>query len=91
MSQNQQKAVDKLIPSTYNDRIVNKKLKNFGGEKLNMTEKDRPSQLTGVKRAESEKMTETFALIQDSTVRKIALAYVEGLAAAAAYTPKVTA
>ncbi len=90
MSQNQQKVVDKLISSTYNDRIINKKLKNFGGEKLN-TEKDRPSQLTGVKRAESEKMTETFALIQDSTVRKIALAYVEGLAAAAAYTPKVTA
>lgn len=89
MSQNQQKSIDKLICSTYNVRIVNKHM-HFGGEKLNTIEKERPSQLTGVKRTESEKMTETFALIQDSTVRKIALAYVEGLAAAAC-TAKETA
>lgn len=58
---------------------------------MNSTENGRPSQLTDVKRAESEKMTKTFALIQDGTIRRIALAYVEGLAAAEAYDPKVTA
>ena len=43
---------------------------------------NRPSQLTEEERTETKKLTETFALITDDVSRRIALAFLEGMAAA---------
>lgn len=43
---------------------------------------NRPSQLTEEERAETKKLTETFMLIPDDVGKRIALAFLEGMAAA---------
>lgn len=56
-----------------------------------MNTKERPSQLTEAKRTETTKLVDTFERIQDDSARRIVMAFIEGVAAAAAVSPKVTA
>ena len=48
---------------------------------------NRPSQLTEEERTETKKLTETFALITDDVSKSIALAFLEGMAAATTPRP----
>lgn len=43
---------------------------------------ERPSQLTEEERTETKRLTETFAMIPDDIGKRIALAFLEGMAAA---------
>ena len=56
-----------------------------------MNTKERPSQLTEAKRTETTELVDIFEQIQDDTARRIAMAFIEGVAAAAAVSPKVSA
>lgn len=52
----------------------------------------RPSSLTEAERAETKKLWELYSTIPDENVRRIAMAYLEGMAAAfTEQAPKVTA
>lgn len=56
-----------------------------------MNTKERPSQLTEAKRTETTELVDIFEQIHDDTARRIVMAFIEGVAAAAAVSPKVTA
>ena len=56
-----------------------------------MNAKERPSQLTEAKRTETTKLVNMFEQIQDDSARRIVMAFIEGVAAAAAVSPKATA
>lgn len=69
-----------------------KKSKKQRGENMTTNIIERPSQLTDEERAETKKLTETFALIPDDVGKRIALAFLEGMAAASnPKPPKATA
>ena len=51
---------------------------------------NRPSQLTEEERTETQKLTETFAMIPDDIGKRIALAFLEGMAAATNPRPPKT-
>ena len=58
---------------------------------MNPIEIKTPSHLTDIERAEAKELAETFVQIRDDSARRIVMAFVEGVAAAAAVSPKVTA
>ena len=81
--------IDIILVKIYYVRVKNNANKKLGGESLNT--KERPSQLTEAKRTETTDLVNVFEQIQDDTARRIVMAFIEGVAAAAAVSPKITA
>ena len=91
MTQKHKKHIDKIRNSTYYRRRSTLIINNSEVSNLNI-EIERPSCLTEKERAENRKLMESFAQLQDDACRRIALAYIEGMAAAAMpHSPKATA
>lgn len=58
---------------------------------MNILEIEIPSHLTESERAEMKELAETFVRIRDDSTRRIVMAFIEGVSAAAACTPRATA
>ncbi len=58
---------------------------------MNPIEIKTPSHLTEAERTETKELAEMFVQIRDDSARRIVMAFVEGVAAAAAVSPKITA